>query len=220
MSAILCVSSVGVAGTLYSDGFEASAINPFWTVTGPGTVSLTNVVAQGGSQALQLTLSPAFPWAAGLTHDFATDQYGTVSVYFQITQCCGFSANLEIDSANGDWIDLERVDSGATDVRISITGVQTVVPISFAAASWQFLELSTSAAGVVAKLNGTTVLSDFRLTTFRDASVSVWGGPSGTAFFDTFNANTTDAVPEPATGALAVGAVALIVVLGRRRVAC
>ena len=214
---LLLMASAGMAGTLFSDGFEGAAINPFWNVSGPGTATLTNSLAQAGSQSVQLTLSPTFPWEATLSHSFSGNQYGSVSVYMDVPVCCGFSAAMEIDSSNGDWIDLERVNSGATDARISIGGQQTEIPINFSAGPWQLLEISTSASGVIAKLNGTTVLADSRLTTFNLVHIQAWGGPSGMALFDTFNANTTDAAPEPASFGLAAGAMGAIIAVRRFR---
>ena len=36
--------SAARAGTIF-DGFEGASISPFWTVVGPGTVTLSNAVA-------------------------------------------------------------------------------------------------------------------------------------------------------------------------------
>jgi hypothetical protein len=209
---MLCLTPAIRANT-YSDSFEGASINPFWTVSGPGSATLTTTVAQSGSQSLLLTLSSVFPWDVNLDHTFSADTIGDASVDMQVTQCCNFSAALQITSSNGDWVDIERVSSGATDARESIGGVQTVYPVTFSASPWQSLDVPVNANGVSASLNGATIFTDPRFTGFDEVTLEVWGGPSGSAYFDSFSVTT--ASPEPGSGLLLTGILLAGVMLNR-----
>ena len=214
LMAALCLAPAGAAATLYTDNFEASSINPFWTLSGPGSATLTGSAAQSGSQGLQLTASASFPWNITLSHDFGSDLSGAVAVYLQVPQCCGFSAALSLFAGNGDWVNLERVNNGATGARISVAGQQSVNPVSFSGNPWQLLEIGADSSGVIARLNGATVLIDPRITNLRSVELTLWGGPTGTAYFDDFAVTET---PEPGTAPLIGAAVACVMARLRRR---
>src|SRR2546423_14138461 len=97
---VFAVSSVS-AGVI-TDGFEGASISPIWTITGPGNAPLTTASPNSGSQSVRLQPVSTFPWFVTLTHDFGSQQTGTVSVYSQTdVLCCGSAAALEIDDNAG-----------------------------------------------------------------------------------------------------------------------
>ena len=94
--------SAARAGTIF-DGFEGASISPFWTVVGPGTVTLSNAVAFAGTQSVEIVSN--FPQLDELTHDFGTDWQGSVSVYVQgASMCCGAQAGLQIEDGSQNWL--------------------------------------------------------------------------------------------------------------------
>lgn len=202
------------ATSIYTDSFEGTSFDPYWTVIGPGSATITNTTAHTGSQSVQLTLGGGFPYHAMLSHDYGGEVQGSFSVYMQLGPCCGYGAAMELHSGNGDWVDLERVILGTTDARTSIGGVQTVYPVTFSPSTWQLLQVDLSSSGAVVHLNGDYVMTEPGLTSIRTVYLDVWAGPSGTAWFDDYSATAS---PEPATGFSLGGALACLISLAVRR---
>jgi hypothetical protein len=199
---IACLLARPLAADTFTDGFEGASINPFWTASGPGTASLTTSAAHSGSQSLQLATSPTWPWYADLSHDFGIEQMGSVSIYVQSQLCCGSSADIALRRANGDWANIQQLDTGGFQTRVFIGGVESGYFFgSSTPLSWYLFEISTDLNGVTVKLDGTTVLTNASITSFQFVDLTVWGGPAGSANYDDFSANTV-AVPEPASWTL------------------
>jgi hypothetical protein len=101
------VVAIPAMATTYTDGFEAPTINPFWTLTGPGTATLTQAVAYSGVQSVQLTAAPTFPWDINLIHSFGSQLSGSISVRVKGDQlCCGSGAALQIGNMPLNWTGL------------------------------------------------------------------------------------------------------------------
>jgi len=67
----------------FSDGYEGSALDPFWTVTQQfGAISLTTEQAHSGIQSAKFSSSFGGQREMHLTHNFPTAQKGTFSIYF------------------------------------------------------------------------------------------------------------------------------------------
>src|SRR5262245_59913223 len=66
----------------FSDGFEGSSIDPYWTMIGPGTANLTAVATHSRTQSILLAENPnVFAYSVALQHDYAGHVSGTVSVW-------------------------------------------------------------------------------------------------------------------------------------------
>ena len=212
----LMVAVVGLTLTpnaladIFSDGFEGASINPFWMASGPGTEALTTTASFAGSQSVEFTASSTFPWFSDLTHDFGSEQYGSVSVYALTgLLCCGSAADIQIGNTAGagdvavfqrtaDGGFVARVNPGPNEIDHSFT--------SSTPSAWHQLEIISSATGLTFEFDGTTVFTDPSDTTgFRYVDLQVFGGPGGSNFFDNFSADTISAVPEPSSWALLAG---------------
>jgi hypothetical protein len=71
------------ADITYTDGFEGSSFNPFWTVGQvTGTVSLSTNEAHSGTQSAEFASGDGADRFLTLTHSFASPMTGTASVWF------------------------------------------------------------------------------------------------------------------------------------------
>jgi hypothetical protein len=71
--------SILPAQDAFSDGFEATAIDPFWTVNS-GSAQLTSSLAHSGTRAIEMATS-GYGQTAALTHRFKSPILCTVRVY-------------------------------------------------------------------------------------------------------------------------------------------
>jgi hypothetical protein len=72
-----------VQAQAFFDGFESSAVDPFWTVTEQfGTISQTSELAHSGIQSARFTSSFGGQREMLLTHNFGSSQKGNFSIYF------------------------------------------------------------------------------------------------------------------------------------------
>ena len=71
-------SSTNSIATSFSDSFESSTLNPYWSVFEPqsGVVELTSTLAHSGEQSLR------FHGGSTLGHTYIAESKGTVSVWF------------------------------------------------------------------------------------------------------------------------------------------
>ena len=202
-----CPLICSTAAATFTDGFEGSSINPFWTASGPGTKILTNSMAFSGSQSLQLTASSNSPWDADLTHDFGSVQSGSVSVY-AYTGVLGSAAGLQIDDATYTWSAvLQRDATGGFIARVNHGTSES--DFSFAGSpGWHELEIDVNQSGVTFKFDGTAIFSNPSVTGFRYVDLQVWGASIGSEYFDSFAATTNGAtLPSITTTSLPGGAV-------------
>ena len=205
--------SAARAGTIFG-GFEGASISPFWTVVGPGTVTLSNAVAFAGTQSVEIVSN--FPQLDELTHDFGTDWQGSVSVYVQgASMCCGAQAGLQIEDGSQNWLAvLEQTTPTNFIARVQPGGNPPESDFPFtSSAGWHLFEVDVDNSGLTMKFDGSAVLSQPSVTSFQILDLTVWGGTGATAYFDNFSATAS---PEPATGILITAAMAVLVALRRR----
>jgi|SRR5579871_119748 len=209
--------SLSARADSFTDGFEGSSIDPFWTLTGPGTATLTNTMAHSGAQSVELTASTSFPWAINMVHDFGSDQTGSVSVWIQgESLCCDSGAALELDNKTGFASFMQSGNiNDPTNIAVRVNGPD-VADFHTSASDWHHYEIDVAPTGVTFTFDGSTVLTDHAFTKFQSLELTVFGGPGGTAFMDDFSVNTQPAVPEPASAALLLTAMSAIL-LGKRR---
>jgi len=193
----LCLAP-SIQASIDSDPFESPSINSaFWTKTGTGTATITNAIAHSGKQSLKLEN------VVTLTHTFAGEQTGEVSIWIHSALCCSASADVEVVRSNGDWSNIQELSAGNFQARVSIGGAQISTFFSGSAATWHLFSVLADSSGVSVKLDGVTVLTDPRLTTFSTVNLDVWGSSSGPiADYDDFTAVTTPAVNDGFEGPL------------------
>ena len=203
----LFVAPLSRATTVF-DGFEGSSLSPFWSVTGPGSATLTNTIAFQGSQSVLLSTSPTFPWSVTLSHDFGSEQAGSASVYVANEICCS-AADIQVFESDGDWVNIQYNSlTGTFQSRVSIGGVQSGVFFAGSSEVWHFFQIDAGTGGVTVELDGHTVFTNPSITGFRSVALDVWGAPTGSANFDNFTATTT---PEPATAFQVAGTLLLLI---------
>jgi hypothetical protein len=178
----------------FTDGFEGSSISSFWTWDTPGTPALSSSLVYNGSQSLQLSASPTFPWGINFVHDFGSEQSGSISVWVQGQQlCCGSAAGLQVSNTAGDKAALLQQSGNINcnscfQARILNGTSQSSVPFNADESSWHRFQIDVDSSGVTLKFDGATVATDPAVTTFRNVDLTVWGGPGGIGYFDDFSA--------------------------------
>ena len=76
-------SLVAIPGTSYTDGFEGTVINPYWTlVQGYGSIALSTEQAHSGTQSVKFTSSDGGQRNMVMTHTMGARTKGKVSVWF------------------------------------------------------------------------------------------------------------------------------------------
>ncbi len=177
------------------DDFEGPSISSFWTQTGPGTATLTQAAAYTGSQSLQLTESPTFPWTANLVHNYSFPQSGTVSVRMKGDQlCCGSVAALQLGNTANNWTGLIQQSKNPTTCLSCFTArsihgsTEVDYPFTASPSAWHLIAITVNASGVTMNFDGVNVFSDPSVTSFDALSLSIWSGNGGTAYFDDFAA--------------------------------
>jgi hypothetical protein len=197
------LASSASAGT-FTDGFEGASFNPFWTASGPGTAILTNSVVYDGSQSALLSVSSSYPWYSWLSHDFGTQEFGSVSVWVDTgVNCCGSAAALALsstDDPSNNFAAFQRSADGF-HVRFGFGPgyVDDLLPST--TAGWHEFEIDTNASGITFKLDGSIVYTNPQVYALQTATLTVFGGPAGSEFFDDFSTtyNPAAATLEPGT---------------------
>jgi hypothetical protein len=143
------------------------------------------------------------------THDFGSDQTGSVSVYVNNQLPYGIAADLEIHQANGGWANIQgagpqggpgfgpngynsRVCSSPSD-----TALLCSTGLFFSGSpNWHKFEIDVNSLGVTVKVDDTTLVTSSSVTTFRTVGLATWGAPSGaSAYYDDFSATVTPPGP-------------------------
>jgi len=103
------------------------------------------------------------------------------------TSCCFSPADLQILRTNGDGANIQQLDTGGFQARVSVGGTQSGAFFGGSGAAWHLFEIRTNPNGVAVLLDGVTVLTDPAITTFRSVTMNVWDSPAGaSAYFDDF----------------------------------
>src|SRR5579871_5127416 len=182
LAALVLARGFALNAQTFTDGFEAATIDPFWTLTGPGSATLTASVAHSGSQALQLTASSTYPWQASALHDYGSDVPGTASVWMQGSQlCCGSASTMQLTNSAGDGYVLITQDGNNSvpssfAVRVGRPGLpENQLVFTSDPAAWHLIEYDVSAGGVTFKFDGATIFTDPSFKAFRYLQLQVWG---------------------------------------------
>ncbi len=222
------------AGTItYTDGFEGSSFNPFWTVGQvTGTVSLSTNQAHSGTQSAEFASGDGAGRFLTLTHTFSSAMTGTASVWFY-------------DSAPGQqtlYEQLRLYTASAYPLGLTLVGTQDFDAFCYAASidtssgtvgpnancgiypqqsttnisrtlGWHLLSITMGPSATSVWIDGAQMFGITGSYTFDTVQIDVQGPvwrPDTVAYFDDFSITATTTTPEPGT----LGLLSLALLLG------
>jgi hypothetical protein len=175
----------------FTDNFEGSTINSFWTVldtAGNGSASVDTALAHRGKQSIQLTTTASNGGIEALSHTFPSPLYGAVSVwvYYDNVPTTGYRQLALFPGAEPDGPDyLIYLDWGTLQtylVDINGNTSQLVPPLKTGWHQWTF---STAPKRVTFKIDNVAVFSRQVGFAFQNINVQQCCLP-GSSFFDDF----------------------------------
>jgi hypothetical protein len=197
----------------FTDGFEGTSFNPFWTLTQQlGTITLSTDETFTGSQSAKFTAGSGGQRNLFLTHTFSSEMVGTVSVYF-------------FDAAPGEQTLYEKLSlsdsQNGTDANV---GTQDFDAFCYSAAigaagpnancgqfpqesttdvmrteGWHLLSITAGLTDSFISIDGNQVFNLPGPFTFDTVQLEMFGPgfrPNAVAYFDDFSI-TSSTVPEP-----------------------
>ncbi|MHB1032998.1 MAG: PEP-CTERM sorting domain-containing protein [Pirellulales bacterium] len=213
------------AATVFTDGFEGSSLDPFWTpVASAGVVHFPATArVHSGQQSVAFESLPGGQKGAGLHHDFAQPIYGEVSVWLYDNWAGNANANyayLQIYNTAAQeqhWVGIVDWDGGAYyEGNPRYSGPTSVVRTT----GWHELSIASLPDGVTIKIDDTPVYTDPTGRKFDQMNLTLFG-PSWrpnnmVAYYDDFRLTP---VPEPTSvvGLISGAVICLFFFLGRRR---
>jgi hypothetical protein len=191
------LTTLPLAAQAFSDGFEGSTLDPFWTAfTNNGTVTMpSTAVVHSGSQSLQLDTSsaPSAPVkAAGIRHLFSTPCYGRLSVWMNDHMATAASSNYITlwapPYAVGTFdYNLSPTNGGSYVYQTSGVSVHTNIPKS---PGWHRFEISSTPTSTTISVDGIVVFSGGGGQPFTEVQLEMhapgWR-PNWTCSFDDFD---------------------------------
>jgi hypothetical protein len=222
------VSISALASTInFSDSFEASTINPFWTTqTQNGSLQLSSAISFSGSQSVEFIATGGGQREVHLEHNFGEAVTGDFSVEFY-DYAPGAQTLYEdlylfnsIDPNENAFIGVQDFDASCYAVGIAGGGPnatcgsfpqETTTNVS-RAAGWHLLDLNIGSSSVTASIDGVNVYTASGKYSYDSFYIGISGPafrPNTIAYFDDFSlsADPATGVPEPGTfvfGALAI----------------
>lgn len=213
---VLC--SVSQAAVTFSDGFEGTTLNPFWsTQEQSGTITLSSAQAHSGSQSAQFSST----YGTGqkeirLYHEFGEAMYGTAAIWVYDTGADVGSSNyfaFQLMNSNLDTgcyvgtydYDLGSPGSGST-YRYGYPGqVGGAISAIDRTTAWHHIEFTMTESVSSVTLDGNALYSGAGGTTFDAIRIRMYGPtwrPAFTSYWDDFSIDAYEASPVPAPGAV------------------
>jgi hypothetical protein len=208
---------LSVSATSFTDGFEGTTLDPFWTtLQNSGSITFPSTAqVHSGSQAVQFNST----FGTGqknieLNHTFATPQFGEVSVWLFDTGADLWSGNylgLRIkNTALGVGASLFTNDfdhgrqNGGNYYFNVFDGSGGVTPIDRTQA-WHEFAISSTPSALRLSVDGQTVFSGPGGTPFDFVAFDMHGPDWRPAFVSYFDDFSFTAIPEPTSTAIATG---------------
>jgi hypothetical protein len=226
LALLVCVGFVPIARAdpiVFSDGFEAPTINPFWTQQQQsGTISLVSSPVFSGNQAVRFTsFNSGVNKNINLIHTFATPVYGRASVRVFDTGADVFSSNylaLQLTRHTGTY-DQKLIVGYDYDLGPSNGGNYYVGPGDINSGvdrtqGWHEFVIDTTPDSTKFYIDGVLVRSEAAGFAFDHLYLTMFGPswrPAWTGYFDDFSFTEyreATATPEPVS-AVVFGAVLL-----------
>jgi hypothetical protein len=197
----------------FTDGFEGSSFNPFWTLTQQlGTITLSTDESFTGSQSAKFTAESGGQRNLFLTHAFSSELVGTVSVYF-FDDAPGEQTLYEklslTDSENGTTASVGTQDFDAFCYSAAIGALgpnancgdfpQESTTAVARTGGWHLLSITAGINDSSISIDGNQVFNLPGSFTFDTVQLEMFGPgfrPNTVAYFDDFSINATT-VPEP-----------------------
>ncbi len=217
---LISASTASAATITYSDNFEGSSINPFWTVSQQfGTVQLSSDVSHSATHSAKFVSSSGGQREVDLAHTFATPVTGDFSVYFYDV-APGSQTLYEdlylLNSAHPDqnaYIGTQDFDASCYAVYIGGNGPnqpcgsfpQSTTTNVARTVGWHLLDINTGASGTSASIDGTVVYTSLSSYSYDLVKLDISGPsfrPNTVAYFDDFRLNASESSPTPEPGTL------------------
>lgn len=222
---LVLILLLGVAGEQsadaqsFSDGFEVSSFNPFWTTREQsGSVALSTDQSHNGSQSAKFSSTSGDQREIHLTHVFSSPTKGHFTIYFYDAAPGQETLYEQLDLYNSNTTDLATIGTQDFDAYCYTaqlynynTAVQQgpnapcgVFPQTSTTnvgrtLGWHKLEINVTASSVSHSIDGTQVFSAAGDYSFDTIDVVVSGPfwrPNTTAYFDDFSFEAANA-PDP-----------------------
>ena len=215
VSMLFCALSANVgAGIVFTDDFEGSTLDPFWSkIEQSGSITFpSSAQVHTGSQAVQFNSTSGGQKHIALHHDFAAPVYGTSSVWMYDTGANSSSSNylslVVYDGSSYSVVSTDDYNFGnSAYYRVGRTPNAGYYSNIARTEDWHKFSITTSADSVTFYVDNTlvhTVSSGMQLEWLRiEMSGPSWR-PAWTGYFDDFSFTeaTTGVVPEPSTFAI------------------
>jgi hypothetical protein len=230
-AALVCVDSAP-AQVNFSDGFEASTIDPFWTVfTNSGSIVLSNQNVFQGSQSVKFsTVDTGNNKDVGLNHPFSDKLYGTTTISVFDSGANQLSGNyislvlVNTTTQQGKYIGTKDFDLGpgnGGDVyyvgdAYGGDGIRTNVDRTQA---WHTFSIHNTATFVDYFIDGNLAYHEVGGFEFDRVQIELnapFSRPPMSVFFDSFSISASP-VPEPSPVFLAAGGFAVLLSFLRLR---
>jgi len=215
LGSLICIPGMAMALT-FSDSFEGTALNPFWTVEyqDSGTIGLSSAQSHSGTQSLQLSSTSGGQRNLWLTHDFGEKMVGSVSVWFYDSapgQQTLYSHLMMYDMSVSPttlgfetFIGIMDYDASYYYAMTASSVIPPVPSVIARSVGWHKYEAVFGDAETKLYIDGTEVysaLGEYGLTRLSlQLSGPSWR-PDATSYFDDFSANVRP-VPLPPTALL------------------
>jgi len=208
------VTSLSAQPINFTDSFEATTLDPFWSISASGGSVIFPSTAQAhtGSQSVQFTSLAGVNKNVFLQHGL-TPSYGQVSVWLYDTGADEASANYMGLFLGSMYIQTFDYDLGANNgghyyYQIG-NGASVASPID-RTVGWHQFSFDSTEIALTLSIDQTPVYSGAGGTPITGLQIGEYGPafrPAWTSYFDDFSATLTP-VPEPST--LALGALGIL----------
>jgi len=208
------------ADITYTDGFEGSSFNPFWTVGQmTGTVSLSTNEAHSGTQSAEFASAPGAQRFLTLSHTFSSPMTGTASVWFYdnapgqqtlYEQLQLFTAGQNVGYANVGTQDFDAFCYAAglataygevgPNANCGLFPQEETTDVA-RTTGWHLLSITMGPSATSVSIDGAQMFSYAGSFTFDTVQIDVQGPafrPDTVAYFDDFSIMASS-VPEPGT---------------------
>jgi hypothetical protein len=197
LSLLFTVGRSAVAQAPFTDNFDGSTINSFWTIVdlaGNGSVNLDTAFAHSGTQSVQVNNTDSSGGQEALSHSFQFPLYGTVSVwvYYSNITDTGYK-QLDIfegsESSGSDY--LLYIDWGDLQTYLRDSSGVTTLLVPAQSTGWHKWKFSSASDGVTVRIDDRTIFTQpvgfaFQTVNLQQCCLA------GTAFFDDFSFALTD----------------------------